>query len=145
MNACADLVHTTARVAADSSSPRAFLLQLGAEAGGVRRGPRWVMDAARGGRNRLSGRGFLRHVDDGTDGQARHFAGIAAVATRIGPRLTRWLSIHLGGDAPDSADGRLTDHALDFVRRTLDGRLAPHEAPEWIRRNLCEAAARDRS
>lgn len=140
MTACADLVETAARIAGGDPAPRTFLLQLGAEGGGVRTGPRWVLDAARGGRNRLSGRGFLRHLDDGTNGQARHFAGISAVAARIGPGLTRWLSIHVGGDAPDSADGRLTDHALDFVRRTRDGRLAPHEAPEWIRLHLCEDA-----
>ena len=140
MSACADLVDTAARIAAVSPSPRTFLLQLGVEAGGVRRGPRWLLDAGRGGRNRLPGGGFRGHIDDGTAGQARHFAGIVAVATRIGPALTRWLSIHLGRDAPDTADGRLTDHALDFVRRTLDGRLSPSEAPAWIRMHLCDEA-----
>ncbi len=137
MTACDDLAETAARVAASTATGRGFLLDLGAEAGGVRRGPLWVLDAATGGSNRIRGRGFRRPVDDGTNGQARHFAGTVAVAARIGLRLTRWLSIHVGGDAPDSADGRLTEHALDFVGRTRDGRLAPHEAATWIRTTLC--------
>src|SRR4051812_39477103 len=140
MDACAELADASARIAAESHSPRRFLTELGAEVGGVRRGPLWPMDAASGGSNRLRGRGFRRHVDDGTDGQARHFAGIVAVAVRIGPRLTRWLSVHVGRDAPESADGRLTDHAVEFVRLIRDDELSQADAADWIRATLCSAA-----
>jgi hypothetical protein len=134
---CAELAEACSRVAARTSTPREFLRQLGHEAAGVRRGALWPLDAGRGGSNRIRGRGFRRHVDDGTEGQARHFAGIVAVAARIGPRLTRWLSIHVGRDAPDTADGRLTDHALDFVRLIRSGELDPRDADGWVRRTIC--------
>lgn len=137
---CAELAATCGRVAARASSPGRFLRELGHEAAGVRRGPLWPLDAARGGSNRIRGRGFRRRVDDGTEGQARHFAGIVAVACRIGPRATRWLSIHVGRDAEDSADGRLTDHALDFVRLIRSGGLAPADAEAWVRSTICGAA-----
>lgn len=137
VDACAELADACARVAARTSDEREFLRRLGHEVAGVRRGALWPLDAGRGGSNRIRGRGFRRHVDDGTEGQARHFAGIIAVAARIGPRLTRWLSIHVGRDAPDSADGRLTDHALDFVRLIRSGELAPQDADAWVRRTIC--------
>ncbi|MGH1549847.1 hypothetical protein ACRAWB_12005 [Leifsonia poae] len=137
VDACAELADACSRVAARTSNPREFLRRLGHEVAGVRRGVLWPVDAGRGGSNRIRGRGFRRHVDDGTDGQARHFAGIVAVAARIGPRLTRWLSIHVGRDAPDSADGRLTDHALDFVRLLRSGELAPQDADAWVRSTIC--------
>ncbi|MFF2050210.1 hypothetical protein ACFVU2_01295 [Leifsonia sp. NPDC058194] len=140
MNACADLVSAAARIAAQSATSRAFLIDLGAEVGGVRRGPLWFVDAGRGGRNRLRGRGFRPHVDDGTDGQARHFAGIAAVAARIGARPTRWLALHVLRDPAGSADGRLTDHALDLVRLTRSGELNRRTVAEWIRVTICEPA-----
>ncbi|GIT78548.1 hypothetical protein LLS1_02170 [Leifsonia sp. LS1] len=138
MNACADLVSTAERLARTSASSRRFFVDLGAEAGGVRRGPLWFWDAARGGRNRIRGRGFRPHVDDGTDGQARHFAGILAVAARIGVRATRWFAIHVLGDAEDSADGRLTDHALDLVRLARSGAVTRATVGDWIRRTICE-------
>lgn len=138
---CAQLAEACERVAARTDSPGRFLRELGREAAGVRRGPLWPLDAGRGGSNRLRGRGFRRHVDDGTEGQARHFAGIVAVAARIGPRLTRWLSVHVGRDAPDSADGRLTDEALDFVRLIRSGELAPADAGAWVRSTICGADA----
>jgi hypothetical protein len=137
VDACAELADACSRVAARTSSGREFLRRLGHEVAGVRRGPLWPLDAGRGGSNRIRGRGFRRHVDDGTEGQARHFAGIVAVAARIGPRLTRWLSVHVGRDAPDSADGRLTDHAIDFVRLIRSGELAPQDADAWVRRTIC--------
>jgi hypothetical protein len=140
VDGCERLAQACARVAARASSPGPFLRELGHEVAGVRRGMRWPLDAGRGGSNRIRGRGFRRHVDDGTDGQARHFAGIVAVAARIGPRLTRWLSIHVGRDAPDSADGRLTDHALDFVRLIRSGELAPGDADAWVRSTICGGA-----
>lgn len=137
MDACTALVNACDRIAAHAPSPRTFLVELGRQVAGVRRGPLWPLDAGRGGRNRLRGRGFRAHVDDGTDGQARHFAGIIAVAARIGNGPTQWLSIQVGRDAPESADGRLTDHALDFVRLIRSGQLAPTEAGRWIEREIC--------
>jgi hypothetical protein len=142
MDACSELADASARIAATARSPRRFFVELGEEVGGVRSGLFWPLDAASGGSNRLRGRGFRRHVDDGTDGQARHFAGIAAVAARVGPGLTRWLSVHVGRDAPESADGRLTDHAVEFVRLIRSDELALSDAAEWIRTNLCKAASR---
>jgi hypothetical protein len=136
-NGCAQLADACSRVAARTSSPREFLRRLGHEVAGVRRGVFWPLDAGRGGSNRIRGRGFRRHVDDGTEGQARHFAGIVAVAARVGPRVTRWLSIHVGRDAPESADGQLTDHALDFVRLVRSGELVTTDADEWVRRTIC--------
>lgn len=142
MDACDQLAEACERIAARAGSRGQFLRDLGHEVAGVRRGPFWFLDAGRGGSNRISGAGFRRHVDDGTDGQARHFAGIVAVAARLGPRLTRWLSIHVGRDAPETADGQLTDHALDFVRAIRSGELAPGQADAWVRSTLCGAAAR---
>lgn len=138
MTACADLVSTASRIAATSTSSRAFFTDLGAEAGGVRRGPLWFLDAGRGGRNRIRGRGFRPHVDDGTDGQARHFAGMAAVAARIGVRPTRWLAVHVLRDAEDSADGRLTEHALELVELARTGEVTRATVAEWIRHTICE-------
>lgn len=103
----------------------------------MRRGLFWPLDAGRGGSNRIRGRGFRRNVDDGTEGQARHFAGIVAVAARVGARATRWLSIHVGRDAPESADGQLTDHALDFVRLVRSGELALSDTDAWVRQTIC--------
>ncbi|WP_374008651.1 hypothetical protein [Leifsonia sp. LS-T14] len=135
---CSRLAEACAVVAARTASPREFLRRLGHEVAGVRRGLFWPVDAGSGGSNRIRGRGFRRHVDDGTDGQARHFAGMVAVAARIGTRPTRWLAIHVGRDAPDSADGRLTEHALDFVRLIRSGELATTDTDAWVRRTICE-------
>ncbi|WP_419817973.1 hypothetical protein [Glaciibacter flavus] len=137
MDACSQLAETASDLSRTTASPRRFLLELGERVGGVRRGVFWATDAASGGSNRLRGRGFRPVVDDDTDGQARHFAGIVAVAARLGPGLTRWLSIHVGRDAPESADGRLTDLAVGFVARIRSGQLVPADAAEWIRGNLC--------
>lgn len=137
MTACERLAQACARIAGRASGSGEFLRELGHEVAGVRRGPLWFLDAGRGGANRIRGRGFRRHVDDGTEGQARHFAGIVAVAARLGPRATRWLSIHVGRDAPESADGRLTDHALDFVRLIRAGELPLEETDAWVRTTIC--------
>ena len=137
VDGCAQLAAACSRVAARTSTPAEFLRELGREAAGVRRGLQWPLDAGRGGSNRIRGRGFRRHVDDGTDGQARHFAGIVAVAARLGTRATRWLSIHVGRDAPESADGMLTDHALDFVRLVRAGELTPSGSECWVLQTVC--------
>ena len=154
MDACAALAESIDRLAERGHSNRRFLKELG-RVGGVRRGPLWLTDAASGGSNRLRGRGFRAQVDDATDGQARHFAGTVAVAARLGGRVTRWLSVavatRVGGrmtrwlstavlrDAPDTADGRLSDEAIEFVRLVRSGELAQADAAGWVRRRLCGA------
>jgi hypothetical protein len=140
VDACGELSALAGRLARRATAPRRFLVELGHEAAGVRTGPLWFVDAARGGRNALSGTGFRAEFDDSTRGQARHFAGIVAVAARIGPRLTRWLSVHVGRDAPDSADGRLTEKALEFAGLVNSGRLRPDAAPDWIAQHLCRSS-----
>jgi len=139
MDACGELVKIADRIATEAKSPRDFLQLLGRDAANIRPGLPGFFDLAMGGGNVLSGRGFRRRLDDGTDGQARHFAGIAASAGRVGPRFTRFLSVTVGGDKPESADGRLTDTAVAFSRSILDGDLALHEAGDWIERHLCAA------
>ncbi|MGR0319728.1 hypothetical protein [Agromyces sp. ZXT2-3] len=139
MDACAALADSIDRLAARGHSNRRFLRELG-RAAGVRRGPLWVLDAASGGRNHLRGRGFRRHVDDRTDGQARHFAGTVAVAARIGGPLTRWLTTVVLRDPPGSADGRLSEEAIEFARLVRSGDLSQADAAEWVRDRLCRAA-----
>jgi hypothetical protein len=138
MDACAALAESIDRLAERGHSNRRFLKELG-RVGGVRRGPLWLTDAASGGSNRLRGRGFRAQVDDATDGQARHFAGTVAVATRVGGRMTRWLSTVVLRDAPDTADGRLSDEAIEFVRLVRSGELTQADAAGWVRRRLCGA------
>ncbi|MDR6905094.1 hypothetical protein J2X63_000780 [Agromyces sp. 3263] len=138
MDACAALAESIDRLAGRGHSNRRFLTELG-RLGGVRRGPLWLTDAASGGSNRLRGRGFRPSLDDATDGQARHFAGTVAVATRVGGGMTRWLSTVVLRDAPDTADGRLSDEAIEFVRLVRSGELAQADAAGWVRRRLCGA------
>ena len=140
VDACAALAESIERLAALGYSNGRFLKELG-RAAGVRRGPMWLFDAASGGRNRIRGRGFRRAVDDDTDGQARHFAGTVAVAARLGGRLTRWLVVHVLRDAPDSADGRLSDEAIEFVRLLRTDELRQADAADWVRDQLCRASA----
>lgn len=125
-------------IAADTTHPRRFLISLGAAVAGIRTGPLALIDLARGGRNRFPGRGMADAFDDDSDGQARHFAGIATAAARVGPTPTRWLSIVVGRDAPTTADGRLTDLAVDFALLLLRRELATVDAADWIRERLCD-------
>lgn len=140
MDACAALAESIARLAERRHSNSRFLKELG-RAAGVRRGPLWLADAAGGGRNRLRGRGFRAAVDDATDGQARHFAGTVAVTARIGGRLTRWLTVTVLRDSPDTADGRLSEEAIEFARLIRSGELQQADAADWVRRRLCHASA----
>jgi hypothetical protein len=139
MDACGELVKVADRIATETSSPREFLQLLGRDAAQIRRGLPGFFDLATGGGNVLKGSGFRRRLDDGTDGQARHFAGIAASAGRVGPRFTRFLSVTVGGDKPTSADGRLTDKAVTFSRQLLRGDLAIQDAGAWIEKHVCAA------
>lgn len=138
MDACTALAESIDRLAERGYSSGRFLRELG-RAAGVRRGPMWLTDAASGGRNRLRGRGFHPALDDDTDGQARHFAGTVAVAARLGGGITRWLVVHVLRDAPGSADGRLSDEAVEFVRLVRSGELEQADAAGWVRRRLCHA------
>lgn len=140
MDACAALADSIAALAERGYPNRRFLKELG-RAAGVRRGPLWLLDAARGGRNRLRGRGFRPAVDDDTDGQARHFAGTVAVAARIGGGLTRWLTVRVLRDTADTADGRLSEEAIAFAGLIGSGELAQADAADWVRRRLCHCAA----
>ena len=140
MDACSRLSALADRIARSprgAVTPRRFLVAFGLFGAGVRPGLFWPFDAARGGYNRLPGTGFAVAFDDSTRGQARHFAGIVAVSARVGPTAARWASVHIGRDHPDSADGRLTDEAVEFSRRVLTGQLAPADAPAWIAEHLC--------
>jgi hypothetical protein len=137
MDACSQLCSVADELASRVRSPRRFLVELGRAAGGVRLGPLWVIDAATGGRNRFRGGGFATQFDDSTRGQARHFAGIVAVAARLGARATRWASVHVGRDDPDSADGRLSEEAIEFTRLVASGHLPLDQTSRWISDHLC--------
>ncbi|GAA1059944.1 hypothetical protein GCM10009573_13700 [Agromyces bracchium] len=139
VDACAALAESIDRLAERGYANRRFLRELG-RAAGVRRGLFWALDAASGGRNRLRGRGFRRHVDDRTDGQARHFAGTVAVAARLGGPLTRWLTTVVLRDPPTTPDGRLSDEAIEFARLIGTGELSQADAAGWVRDRLCRAA-----
>ncbi|WP_116080793.1 hypothetical protein [Agromyces sp. PvR057] len=142
MDACAALAESISLLAGRGHSNRRFLKEIG-RIGGVRRGPFWVTDAASGGSNPLKGRGFRAAFDDDTDGQARHFAGTVAVTVRIGGGLSRWLTAHVLRDAPDTADGRLSAAAIEFVRLVRSDELAQSDAADWVRRTLCGAGPLD--
>ncbi|MGR2751870.1 hypothetical protein [Agromyces arachidis] len=141
MDACAALAESIDRLAARGHSDRRFLRELG-RAAGVRRGPMWLFDAASGGRNRIRGRGFRPAVDDDTEGQARHFAGTVAVAARLGGPVTRWLTVHVLRDGPESADGRLSEEAIEFARLVRSGELPQADASSWVRDRLCHGTGR---
>lgn len=137
MDACAALADSVARLAERGYADGRFLREIG-RIGGVRRGPLWLTDAASGGSNRLRGRGFRPALDDDTDGQARHFAGTVAVATRTGGGIARWLTTVVLRDPPATADGRLSDEAIAFVHAIRSGELTQQGAADWIRRHLCD-------
>ena len=136
-DACGALVAMAEREATAGVTPRRFLRRLGTLGAGIRPGPFGLLDLFLAGRNTLPGRGFRHELDDGTDGQVRHFCGIAACCTILGRTPTRWISVHVRRDAPDSPDGRLTDLAVELARLLDDGELAVADAPGWIGRTLC--------
>lgn len=142
MDACAALAESIERLAERGYSNRRFLKELG-RAAGIRRGAFWLLDAAGGGRNRLRGRGFLAAVDDATEGQARHFAGTVAVVARLGGGLTRWLTVTVLRDGPETADGRLSEAAIEFARVIRAGELTQSDAAGWVRQRLCQVSAGD--
>lgn len=137
-SACRRLAGLAARLAEREPSRLQFLRDFGREAAGIRPAPRGVGDLARGGRNLIVGRGFLARFDDGTSGQARHFAGIAVATTLVGGAgPTRWISERLRDDPEGTADGRLTEAGIEFATEVLAGGLALAETPAWVLEHLC--------
>lgn len=124
-------------VAEPDVAPREFLRDLGRQVAGIRPPPRAYGDLAKGGFNQIPGKGFLVRFDDGTIGQARHFAGIAVAATFGGGQATRLISIFARNDAENSADGRLTDEGIAFAAAVQSGELELEETPEWLLTHLC--------
>ena len=136
-SACRRLAGVASRLAEEDPPPDAFLRALGRRAAGIRPPPRAFADLARGGRDLIPGKGFLARFDDGSAGQVRHFAGIAAAVSFGGARNTRRISIGVRRDPPDSADGRLTDEGIAFASAVLAGEVEVDEAPQWLLEHLC--------
>jgi hypothetical protein len=116
--------------------PRRFLRGLAWNCASVRPDVRGLFDLMGGGGNRFRGRGFRRRFDDGTDGQARHFAGIAVSPLLLGEVIARFAARRVLRDPADSADGRLSEAAFEFSRQIRTGSLPVSEAGDWIRRHI---------
>jgi hypothetical protein len=135
--ACEKLAEHAGQLAEEDKTPPAFLFALGREAAGIRPGRRGIADLARGGHNRIPGRGFQRRLDDGTQGQVRHFVGLSVATMYGGGSPVRWISEHLRRDPAGTPDGRLSDEGIAFATQVITGRLALDETSGWLRRNLC--------
>jgi len=135
--ACERLAGLAGYLADTDESVNQFLLDLGQRAGGISKGRRALADLARGGRNRIPGKGFKQRYDDGSIGQVRHFVGYVRASMFGGASVTRWISEHLRHDPADSADGRLGDEGIAFEQDLIAGRLALSDSSAWIRTNLC--------
>ncbi len=118
-------------------TPREFLRTLGALVAGIDLGVKGFRQLARGGANGLVGAGFRTEYDDGTAGQARHFAGTAARAALMGDKPAELLAHHVV-DPAESIDGHLSTAALEFARLLVDGELPLTEAGSWIAANICD-------
>ena len=137
-SSCRRLAGISAKLAERELEPIPFLRALGLQVAGIRPPPRALGDLARGGRNRIPGRGFLARLDDGSSGQARHFAGIAVATTFFGgANPTRWISENLRRDPAGSPDGLLTVEGILFARLLTSGELEPEESPKWLLDRLC--------
>ena len=135
--ACERLAGLAGYLAATDDGVEQFLLDLGQRAAGISKGRRALADLARGGRNRIPGRGFRGRYDDGSIGQVRHFVGYARASMFGGANVTRWISEHLRHDAPSSADGRLGERGIEFAQDLISGRLELSGASAWLRGRLC--------
>jgi hypothetical protein len=135
--ACERLAGLATTLGGRESTPGAFLRALGLAAAGIRPPPRALADLAAGGRDLIPGGGFRAAYSDGTAAQARHFAGVAAATTYGGAAATRLVSVLLRGDPVRSADGRLSDQALDFAALVESGELPLEQSGVWILENLC--------
>lgn len=137
-SSCRRMAGISARLAESELAPIAYLRALGLQVAGIRPPPRALGDLARGGRNRIPGRGFLERLDDGSAGQARHFAGIAVATTFFGGAdPTRWISENLRQDPAGSPDGLLTEEGILFATEVMRGDVEPEEAPGWLLDHLC--------
>ena len=136
-NACLALGRIADEIAVGDPSGHDFLLELGYRVAGIPRNwHAWAVLAV-GGRSRIKGGGFREDLDDGTDGQARHFAGTARAVTLLGERVTLRLSVAARRDPENSPDGRLTRLAVEFAAALLDGSLPAAQAGDWIRSHVC--------
>jgi hypothetical protein len=138
--ACERLAGLAAYLGASDDNVNEFLLDLGKQAGGISKGRRALADLARGGRNRIPGKGFKQRFDDGSVGQVRHFVGYVRASMFGGTDVTRWISENLRHDAPDSPDGRLGDAGIEFAQDLIAGRLQLADASTWLRDHLCRRA-----
>jgi hypothetical protein len=135
--ACERLAGLAGQLAETDDSVNDFLLDLGQQAAGISKGRRALADLARGGRNRIPGRGFKRRFDDGSIGQVRHFAGYVRASMFGGGNVTRWIGEHLRSDPAGSPDGRLGDEGIEFAQDLIAGRLELSGASAWLRIHLC--------
>ncbi len=120
-------------------TPRAFLRSLGALVAGIDLGLKGFEQLARGGANGLVGAGFKREYDDGTAGQARHFAGTAAAAALLGDKPAELLAHHVV-DPAESIDGHLSTAALEFARLLIEETVPLADAGRWIEAKVCDPA-----
>jgi hypothetical protein len=137
-SACERLGALASLLAIETPEPNGFLRRLGREAAGIHSGARGLADLARGGEDRIPGKGFRGRFSDGSNGQARHFAGIAVAASYGGEQATRLISIFVRDDALNSADGALTEEALAFTRQIRSGELPVAESGAWILDRVCK-------
>lgn len=138
INACQELAAVCGRIVAAEPDIAAsdFLRALGSTVAGIDPGIEGIVDLARGGSNEIWGKGFAGEFDDGTNGQARHFAGVAAAVVIFGTRLTDMIASTFVDD-PDTPDGRLSAMAVEFADLVLSGELPLAATPAWIEENIC--------
>jgi hypothetical protein len=135
--ACERLAGLATALGGRESAPVAFLRALGLAAAGIRPPPRALADLAQGGRDLIPGGGFRAAYSDGSPGQARHFAGVAAAGTYGGAAATRLVSVFLRDDPAGSADGRLSERALEFAALVEAGEVPLEQSGVWILENIC--------
>ncbi|HEX2913625.1 MAG TPA: hypothetical protein VH186_22670 [Chloroflexia bacterium] len=139
-SACCKLADLADNLANSSTtlSPKDFITLMGERAAGIRPGLWRYFDLLRGGQDLIPGKGFRSEYNDGSEGQVRHFAGIAVSTITFGPKLTIWISENIRLDKASSPDGRLTIAAIGFTTRLLGGQIPVSAAGEYIRQNLCQ-------
>lgn len=138
-NACAQMAKLCDELldVAPELTPREFLRSLGALVAGIDLGLMGFKQLARGGANGLIGAGFKPEYDDGTAGQARHFAGTAAAVALVGEKPAELLAHHLV-DPAESIDGHLSTAALEFARLLIEEHLPLARAGQWIADQVCD-------